>query len=198
MITDPTTRRAFTDESYREASGDDKGFYVLASAVFEPGEHLEAREVLLGLRGDRSTAKLHWNEMDRHQKRTAAQRLADVEGMHLVAIGSPLPVKRQERARVACLRLMVRELHTYGVCELLIESRTNELDKRDVATVSGARYDLPKGTRFRVEHQAGAKEPLFWAADIIAGAVRAHLMGDSSYQDILSERLYEVFVDTGC
>lgn len=154
--------------------------------------------MLLGLRGDRGTAKLHWNEMDEHQKRTAAQRLADVEGLHLVAIGAPLPIRRQERARAACLRLPVHELHAYGVGELLIESRTTELDRRDVATVRGARYELPKGTQFRVEHQIGAKEPLFRAADIIAGAVRSQLTGDSTYQDILADRLYDVTVMTDC
>ncbi|XVS63602.1 hypothetical protein ACQPYE_35930 [Actinosynnema sp. CA-299493] len=171
---------------------------MLASAVFEPAQHLEAREVLLGLRGDRGTAKLHWNEMDKRQKRAAARRLADVEGLHLVAVGAPLPVRRQERARAACLRRLVHELHSCGVGELLIESRTNALDRRDVDTVRGARYELPKGTRFRVEHQAGAAEPLFWAADIIAGAVRSQLMGDSTYQDVLAERLYDVTVTTDC
>jgi hypothetical protein len=159
---------------------------------------LEAREVLLALRGDRGTAKLHWNEMDKRQKRTAAQRLADVEGLHVVAIGAPLPIRRQERARAACLRRLVHELHSFGVGELLIESRTNELDKRDVATVRGARYELPRGTRFRVDHQIGAKEPLFWAADIIAGAVRSELMGDSAYRHVLADRLYDVQLTTDC
>jgi hypothetical protein len=38
-----------------------------------------------------------------------------------------------------------------------------------VRTVRGARYALPKGTRLQVEHVPGAVEPLFWAADIVAG-----------------------------
>ncbi|MFE9745207.1 hypothetical protein ACFYOT_09905 [Saccharothrix saharensis] len=80
-------------------------------------------------------------------------------------ITDPAP-RRQERARAACLKRLVGELHAYGVGELLIESRTNELDRRDITTVSGA--------------------------------VRAHLMGDSTYQDILDERLYEIVLESGC
>ncbi|MDQ2587029.1 hypothetical protein CKY47_24195 [Saccharothrix yanglingensis] len=136
--------------------------------------------------------------MDKRQKRIAAERLAELDGLHVVTVGTSLPVKRQERARAACLARLVHELDSLEVRELLIESRTTELDRRDVTTVTGARHALPKGTRFRVEHQAGAKEPLFWAADIIAGAVRAHLMGDSVYQRMLEDRLHEVFVETKC
>lgn len=192
----PPDGRAFADESFQE-SPDDKGFYVLAAVVFDHGSYDHVRETLLGLRGQRA-AKLHWNEMDRHERHTAARRLAEISGLHVVTVGSPVPQRRQERARAACLTRLVHELHGYGVGELLIEARTDVLNRRDVNTVMGARHQLPKGTRFRVTHQPGAVEPLFWAADIVAGAVRAHRLGTPTYWEALIDRLYEIDVDTDC
>jgi hypothetical protein len=142
---------------------------VLAAAVFEPATYHDAREVMLGLRGRRSTKKLHWNEMDQAQQQHVAKKVGALDGFHVVAIGSPLPPKRQERAPAACLTALVMELHGMGVEELLMEARTEALNGRDVRTVRGARYALPKGTRLQVEHVPGAVEPLFWAADIVAG-----------------------------
>ena len=114
-ISSPTPRSAFLTKSYLEACANNAGFYVLASAVFEPDQHLEAREVLLGLKRRPRHGEAALERMDKRQKRAAAQRLADVEGLHLVAVGAPLPIRRQERARAACLRRLVHELHTYGV-----------------------------------------------------------------------------------
>ncbi|WNV86702.1 hypothetical protein [Umezawaea sp. Da 62-37] len=189
--------RAFADESFQE-SLDGTGFYVLAAVVFDSVVHDQVRDMLRALPGRPRGAKLHWTSMTTAYRHTAARDLAEVEGMHVVTIGSPVRHRRQERARAACLTRLTCELHSYGVQELLIESRTAALNARDVATVTGARYTLPKGTHFRVEHQAGAEEPLFWAADIVAGAVRAHRFGAPVYRSLLADRLYEVNVDTGC
>jgi hypothetical protein len=192
----PPVGPASADESFQE-SPDAKGFSVLAAVVFDHGAHDHAREMLLDLRGHRAT-KLHWNEMDRHERRTAAHRLAGISGLHVVTVGSPVPHRRQERARAVCLTRLVHELHGYGVRELLVEARTDVLNKRDVTTVTGARHRLSVGTRFRVTHQPGAVEPLFWAADIVAGAVRAHRLGTPTYWELLTDRLYEIDVDTDC
>lgn len=72
--------------------------------------------------------------MDRGEQKNAAQRLAQVEG---------LPQRRQERARSACLKALVPELHGFGIEELLIEARAPVLNQRDVSTVLGARLALP-------------------------------------------------------
>ncbi|MGQ0841326.1 hypothetical protein [Actinokineospora sp.] len=195
--TTPPRLRAFVDESFLES--DRGGFYVLAAVVFEPDAHEAATYAMVGLRAGRSTSKLHWNEMDRLQKRAATLAVAQQGGFHVVAVGAPVPRRRQERARVRCLQLLVHELHGYGVTELVMESRTKALDARDVATVIGARHNLSKGTAFRVEHQAGAEQPLLWAADIVAGAVRSHRqLGDSVCRDLLGNCLYEIDVDTDC
>ncbi|MGH3095568.1 MAG: DUF3800 domain-containing protein [Streptosporangiales bacterium] len=186
--------RAFADESCEEATGG--GIYVLAAVTFPPARGDEVTEAMRELRGRRRVAKLHWNEMERAERRAAAKRVASLEGLHVVAVGSPVPRRRQERARAACLKRLVWELHGSEMDELYMEARTRALDTRDVRTVTGARYLLPKGTSFRVEHQPGAVQPLFWAADIVAGAVRAARLGDGWYREPLADCVYEVDVDT--
>lgn len=189
-------RCAWGDESFSEhATG---GFYVLASVVFAPELLAEIRRVLTGMRGARRTQKLHFNEMDPAQQRRAAKQLADLEGLHVVVIGAPVPRRRQERARAMCLRSLVCELHGLGVDTLYLEGREPELNQRDVRTVAGVRQSLlPKGTRFRVEHCPGGLEPLLWAADIVAGACRSAEQGLTECRQLLDERIYDLRVDTG-
>lgn len=188
-------RRAFADESCEEAIAG--GFYVLAAAVFAASALEDAVTAMKALRGSRRVKKLHWNEMDHRQRQRAADEVAAIPGFHVVIVGAPVPFRRQERARSACLTRLVLELHGDGIDELMMEARTPALDARDVATVVGARYLLPKGSKFRVDHQPGADMPLFWAADIVAGAVRSSRLGRASYQESLRHCVYEVEIATG-
>ncbi|MBB3053545.1 hypothetical protein FHS23_004599 [Prauserella isguenensis] len=194
----PANRCAFADESFKEAH--DGGYYVLAAAMFEPADEDEVREVLQRLRGPRrGGGKLHWNEMNQSQQHRAAKEIGALEGFHVVAVGAPVPYKRQERARAMCLRTLLLELHSYGAERLIMESRSKELNARDVKAVVGARYQLPKGTSFRVEHVPGPNEPLLWAADVVAGAVRASREDESApFRAVLEHCVYEISVDTGC
>jgi hypothetical protein len=66
-----------------------------------------------------------------------------------------------------CLQRLVTELHGAEVTHLVVESRTVALNRRDISTVIGARFALPN--HFRIEHVAGAAEPLLRSADIVAG-----------------------------
>ncbi len=68
--------------------------------------------------------------------------------------------------------------------------------ERDVATVRGARFSLPKGSRFHVEHVPGRQEPKLWSADLVAGAVRASRQGDATFRRELDHCLYESELDT--
>ena len=188
-------RVAFADESFHEA--DHGGFYVLAAAVFDEATHETVRTCMQELRGKRRSSKLHWNEMDTRQQTTAAQTIAALDGFHIVTVGTPVPHRRQERARAMCLTRLITELHSYSVTDLVIESRTVQLNERDIKTAQGARFSLPAGTRFHVTHVAGAQEPLLWSADIVAGAVRAHHQGNGAYRKKLERCLYEVELDTG-
>jgi hypothetical protein len=116
----------------------------------------------------------------------------------VVTIGSPVPQRRQERARAGCLRHLVVELHGVGVTQLLMEAREQELNQRDVRTVTGARFLLPKESRFRIDHEFGLREPALWVADLVAGAVRAHRLGDRTCRELVEEFVYEIEVVTDC
>lgn len=196
MSASPSHRAAYGDESFLEAAA--SGYYVLASATFAPGAIEQAREAMLAIRGNRRTDKLHWTEMDARQQKNAAREVADLHGFHVVVVGSPVSERRQDRARAHCLTRLVTELHGFGVEDLYLEARTPTQDRRDVATVIAARYALPKGTRFVLEHLRGGQEPLLWTADIVAGAVRAHRHGNGAYRDILGDCLYDIEIPTDC
>ncbi len=189
-------RRAFADESFLEA--DQGGYYILAAAIIAPESGRPAREAMLALNGARTSAKLHWNDLDRRQREHAAQAVAKLDGFHLVVVGSPVPARRQERARAMCLARLVVECHGLDVRELVLESRSQALNARDLKTVIGARYLLPKGADLTVTHAPGFTEPLLWIADIVAGAVRLHHQGDGRCRDALEGVLLELAVDTGC
>lgn len=108
------------------------------------------------------------DDRDRHVAVTAA---ASQTGLYLVTIGAPVLPRGQERARRIVLRRLVGELHATGVLDITTESRGTVLDRRDVELLRSVRFELPKGTRVRLDHQRGENEPLLWLADIIAGAV---------------------------
>jgi hypothetical protein len=150
------------------------------------------------LLGSRRTNKLHWHEMDRLQQKDAAYSVAGIVGFHVVTVGAPVPRRRQERARAAYLAALVSELHGRGVEHLLIEARAAKLNRRDVTTVQDARFALPQGSNFRVDHLAGSAEPLLWIADIVAGAVRSSHQGGPASLELLGERVYILEVPTGC
>ena len=79
-----------------------------------------------------------------------------------------------------------------------MEARERELNQRDVRTVIGARFELPHPADFRIKHQFGAIDPLLWAADIVAGAVRGHRLGACMPRQLLDDCLYEITIETGC
>jgi hypothetical protein len=152
-----------------------------------------------GLKGPRNTAKLHWSEMDRTEREDAAQMVAAQQGIHVVSVGSPVPQRKQERARSKCLSALLVELHGFGVARLCLEAREEELNARDIRTIARTRQTaLPKGTMMRADHVPGAMEPLLWISDIVAGAVRAQRLGDSRYTNLLGDTLIDFDVPTDC
>ncbi|WP_414936885.1 hypothetical protein [Amycolatopsis sp. cmx-11-51] len=185
--------QAFADESFKEDDGG--GFYVLAAAVLPVDRHAELREVMLGLRSER-TGKLHWNVLTGDQKHAVVKRVADFEELHLVTVGAPVPARGQERGRSLCMQRLVLELHALGVSHLVAEGRTVQLDARDVRTIQQSRFSLPQGAEFRIRHARGVDEPLLWISDIVAGAIRARRQGMPEFADRLARCAIELQVDT--
>ncbi|MEV0580919.1 hypothetical protein [Streptomyces sp. NPDC050392] len=137
--------------------------------------------------------------MDHRQRRDATQLVAVQSGLHVVAVGTPVPKRRQERARSKSLTALVVELHGFEVNQLYIESREAALNKRDIKTVARSRQTvLPKGSMFRTDHVHGHSEPLLWISDIVAGAVHAQRKGDLQYIEMLGDALLDFEVPTDC
>ena len=109
-----------------------------------------------------------------------------------------MPPRRQERARALCLRRLIIELHGLGVRRLCLEARKPVLNQRDVRTVVGARFLLPKGSQFRVEHGFRPGRTGAVGADLVAGALRAHRLGDPTCWEVPADRVHEIEVDTEC
>jgi hypothetical protein len=150
------------------------------------------------LRGRRSANKGHWTAMDDWQRAHATEAVASLAGLHLVAVGSPVPLRKQERARSKCLTNLIVQLHGFEVTRLCMEARESELNRLDVRTAQHARRQLPPGAEFRVDHQPGPAEPLLWVADVVAGARRAAQLGQSAYWETLGERALDFEVATDC
>lgn len=182
-------RSAWSDESFQEH--DSSGFYIIAAAIVPAAAEETARAEMLRLRGKHAPAKLHWTKRDAKERIELAQVVSALEGLHVVAVGTPVRPRRQERARAQCLSQLIRELHGFGVERLFMEAREAELNARDIATMRHARFGLPKGAPFRLDHLYGAAEPLLWVADVVAGAVRAEKLGEPRYREILSDRVID-------
>lgn len=188
---------AWSDESFQEKDSD--GFYIIAAAVIEATAAEQARELMMRLRGARATSKAHWTEMDSRERKYAATALGDLSGLHVVAVGSPVPVRKQQRARRKCLAELVVELAGFDVGRLYMEAREPQLNAQDVKTVQHARrFKLPKGTPFRIEHLPGGTEPLLWVADVVAGACRADRLGQGMYREALGDTVVDFEVATDC
>lgn len=184
-----STSTAWSDESFQEH--DDTGFYIIAAALIPDAACERVRARMLHLQAKHAPAKLHWTKRDNTERAELARAVAVLDGLYIVAVGAPVRPRRQERARAHCLSLLVCELYGFGVEHLFMEARDQILNARDVATVQQARYALPKDARFRLDHLAGADEPLLWVADIVAGAVRAEKLGDPQYRKTLGEKVID-------
>ncbi|GLW97781.1 hypothetical protein [Microtetraspora sp. NBRC 16547] len=97
------------------------------------------------------------------------------------------PAAKSERRRRKCFERLVWELSKAGVAEIVIESREKTQNKRDRDLLGAllARHRIPGG--LRIQHVAGAVEPLLWIADCAAGALVAYRCDDPSYFKRLSE-----------
>ncbi|MQA83586.1 MAG: DUF3800 domain-containing protein [Streptosporangiales bacterium] len=111
---------AYVDESMRiRADGSD--VFVLAAALIPAGECEEIREEMrqLLLRGQR---QLHWRLEGSVRRRKIVKQIASLDVQHRVVVGSPLPPRRQERARRVCLERLLWELDRESVESVWLEA----------------------------------------------------------------------------
>lgn len=151
---------AFVDESYRNR-------YVLACVVVAP-ENLRATRAELRrmlLPGQR---RLHFHHESPRRRRELLGRLAKLDVTARV-----YELRARERtARPALLALLVNDLDSLGVTQLVFESRQG-LDHLDRQVIAAAQRQGHAPATMSYEHKLPHEEPLLWLPDAVAWAVGA-------------------------
>jgi hypothetical protein len=79
-----------------------------------------------------------------------------------------------------------------------MEAREQELNERDVRTVTGARSCSPRAASSALTTSSGGGIRRCGLRISSPGAVRAHRLGASTYWDVLADHVFETEVVTGC
>lgn len=76
---------------------------------------------------------------------------------------------RQERARTQVLEHLLFNLEEHGVSNVVLEQRTESLNRRDMKTVDRLRGRRVLAQSTRVDWGQPSTEPMLWVADVVAG-----------------------------
>ena len=160
---------AYGDESVRMVG--DPPFYMLGATVIN-GEYDRALNALAELKPP-TASKLHWRDMGHKAQRKSLEIISALDLSCTVAIARPLNSKKQERARRKCLEKLIVSLEEAGGRSLILETRDNDLDQRDIDFVKGAKASMRIGS-LSVAHANAKSCPQLWIPDQLIGA-----MGDT-------------------
>jgi hypothetical protein len=168
---------AFIDESVRTGSGG--LLYVVAAGVVMKTDADRVRDDLRKFLSPRQRY-FHWGDERPARRLAMLDRLAELDVMALVSSYYPAANHRQEQARANCLTVLVGDLRAESTNELVIETRSEPLDRRDRRTLLHARDVGIAADSLTYWHGRKLEEPGLWAADAVAGAVATYLAGDDS------------------
>ena len=163
---------AYGDESIRTSHT--PPLYLLAATVLS--EDLGKNEDALRKLMPKGAKKLHWRDMTNRLQAKSLERISSISQTTTIVVASPLDKIRQERARRKCLERLMVCLEEAGVSKLVLESRKDDLDKRDRDCLLYLRRSKAIST-IEMEHVPGEDDPRLWLPDQILGA----------YGDVLSE-----------
>lgn len=156
------------DESSRETGNG--LMYVVGAAVVLRSDEDDARQALADLRlpGQRY---LHWRAESDDRRRVLLRAVADLGFVAFVVASHPVARRGQERARARNLKRLGYVLsREEGISDVVIESRSSLLDRRDAVTFRQAREQGTVDRAFHFEHTGKSDDPLLWAADIVTSA----------------------------
>jgi hypothetical protein len=180
------TTVAFADES-QSNSVLDPCTYMLAAALCDGPALTAAREEIaaLLLKGQH---KVHWRDEGDKRRQEIAATIAAVPLRHLVVVRDGQTGERLERRRRHCLERLLHELDQVGVATVIFESRGPKDDKRDRDLLDALRAKKTVAAGLRMEHVAGPREALLWAADAVCGAIVQSRTGDHAYLEMIQAR----------
>lgn len=181
-----------TSTAYGDESEPDQrcapGTYVLALVLVEDAAAEECRELTRAAKLP-AQRKLHWNSEGQRRRRDLAKLVTELDALHLVAVRTAVE-EHSERRRRMCLKTLLPELEQkYSVDRVALEAREKKQNDRDLDLLVRLRSGRRIGPSLRMEHLGGPTEPLLWVADVVAGAVTAHLQGESEYLERLEGRV---------
>jgi len=144
--------------------------YVVGAAVVLRSDENVARQALMELRLPRQRY-LHWRAESDDRRRVLLDAVAELGFVAFVVASHPVTPRGQERARARNLKRLGYVLsREEGISDVVIESRSALLDRRDAVTFRNAREQGTVDPSFHFEHTRKSDDPLLWAADIITSA----------------------------
>jgi hypothetical protein len=167
---------AWVDESMRVPSKD-QGMYLLGAVVADPSACGPTRDELRAVL-PKGARKLHWTDMEDREKKQVTGLVTQFDVAHMVVIGTPLDLKKQEQARAKCMERLLWELGQLEVSQVFLEQRTSSLNKRDMKLVENLRGSRSMPKTLRVDIAQPSTEPMLWIPDQVLGA-----MGDAEAND---------------
>ncbi len=170
---------AYVDESYGHAGGE--RFYLLSAVAIDSSSRDEVRVALQDLNS--RDAKVHWHDESSARRGELLVFLGGLEAFRAVVVRTAKS-ERSERQRRLCQVALSDWAQGRAVSTLVFESRSGAEDARDRRANEWLRRSGL--SRLRVEHHSGRQEPLLWLPDILCGAMRAHLLGQGTFDDLLA------------
>lgn len=165
------------------------GIYVLAAAISHEDRGRDELGGVLRALVPGPEPRLHWHSELASTRMRVIDTIAELPLEHVVVRAGVDP-KRQERARRKCLERLLFELSQRRVGQVLLESRTDRLNRSDVKLVDAVRNtgvvaDLQMGFARPLE------EPMLWIPDAVAGVIALARSGrESRYHNTLIDTLY--------
>jgi hypothetical protein len=175
---------AYVDESHYAGP---PSFYLLAAVLVDEESIDRAREAMRGLRV--GNGRVHWHRESPRRRRWLSVSVAELGLPTIVVIGTPVDLRKQERARRQCLEQLLWHLAEEGVSRCCLESRGRERDGSDRLAFAAFRGTGVLGRGLHVQHGLPGPEPLLWVADVVAGAATEAEHGDARFLMNLGDRL---------
>lgn len=198
---------AFVDESFRRADGGERPFYLMSAAVIEQDAAARVREVLLDIAGSTywHTTESFRSPWGREQIREMVDYLGSGDLWSLLVVQSRIRendasleiARRESLARLS--HELTRGTGAHATRLIVMEKRRpgveKSIDDRSISLLL-ANSIVPHDTTFYPASPAG--EPLLWAPDVTAWALRRQLaLGDAAWFTPLREAVTVLDVQTG-
>ncbi len=175
----------YVDESYSHPRVNSSGHYVLSAVLIETNYEDFVRTEMLKLKLS-SEFKVHWRKSSPKRKHILIGSLDDMPITHITIARQAALLERTERQRRKTLGRLLFETNDSGSEKVVLESRGAGDDRKDIEFMSALRLTSKSFVDTEIIHVRGRIEPLLWVADIVCGAVFAHLNGQSEFWVTLS------------